>query len=146
MIEPASGKLLGALTTLGPGSRGCSSRSSWTSQGGSGRRASAKGVRRGSEFHLTEYFGPVLGLMRAETLDEALEIQNQVPYGLTAGLHSLDPDEGQAVAGRRGGGQPLRQPGDHGSDRPTPTVRGMEAVERRSRREGWRSELPDRPR
>ena len=33
--------------------------------------------------------------MRAETLGEALEIQNQVPYGLTAGLHSLDPDEGQ---------------------------------------------------
>src|SRR5262249_54215354 len=29
------------------------------------------GIRRGSFFHLTKCFGPVLGLMRAETLDEA---------------------------------------------------------------------------
>jgi RHH-type proline utilization regulon transcriptional repressor/proline dehydrogenase/delta 1-pyrroline-5-carboxylate dehydrogenase len=31
--------------------------------------------------------------MRAEGLDQALEWQNDVPYGLTAGLHSLDPAE-----------------------------------------------------
>jgi RHH-type proline utilization regulon transcriptional repressor/proline dehydrogenase/delta 1-pyrroline-5-carboxylate dehydrogenase len=51
------------------------------------------GVRRGSEFHLTEYFGPVLGLIAADSLEEAIEIQNQVDYGLTAGLHTLDRDE-----------------------------------------------------
>ncbi len=44
-------------------------------------------------YHLTEYFGPVLGIMTARTLEEAIEMQNQVEYGLTAGLHSLDPDE-----------------------------------------------------
>ena len=44
VIEPAAGKLLArAHHNSGRGSRGCSSRSSWTSQGASGRRASAKG-------------------------------------------------------------------------------------------------------
>src|SRR5690606_20483949 len=51
------------------------------------------GVRPGSEFHRIEYFGPVLGIMRARDLDEAIELQNAVDYGLTAGIHSLDPGE-----------------------------------------------------
>ena len=51
------------------------------------------GVKPGSWFHLTECFGPVLGLMRARDLDEAVELQNAVAYGLTAGLHSLDENE-----------------------------------------------------
>jgi RHH-type proline utilization regulon transcriptional repressor/proline dehydrogenase/delta 1-pyrroline-5-carboxylate dehydrogenase len=51
------------------------------------------GVKRGSYFHLTEFFGPVLGVMTAETLEEAISIQDQIEYGLTAGLHSLDADE-----------------------------------------------------
>ncbi len=51
------------------------------------------GVAPGSPFHLTECFGPVLGLMRAAGLDEAIAWQNRPVYGLTAGLHSLDPAE-----------------------------------------------------
>lgn len=51
------------------------------------------GVRPGSWFHKTECFGPVLGLMRAGSLREATEWQNATDYGLTAGLHSLDPEE-----------------------------------------------------
>ncbi|WP_395745644.1 bifunctional proline dehydrogenase/L-glutamate gamma-semialdehyde dehydrogenase [Prosthecobacter sp.] len=51
------------------------------------------GVRAGSWFHLTECFGPVLGLMRAESLAQATEWQNGTAFGLTAGLHSLDPEE-----------------------------------------------------
>ena len=51
------------------------------------------GVRPGSPFHLTECFGPVLGVMRAEHLDQAIAWQNQVPFGLTAGLAALDPAE-----------------------------------------------------
>ena len=31
--------------------------------------------------------------MTAETLEEAIAIQNEVDYGLTSGIHSLDPDE-----------------------------------------------------
>ena len=51
------------------------------------------GVKRGSWFHMNECFGPVLGLMRAENLDEAVAIQNEVDYGLTAGIHTLDESE-----------------------------------------------------
>ncbi|HEX4905228.1 MAG TPA: proline dehydrogenase family protein [Acidimicrobiales bacterium] len=51
------------------------------------------GVRAGSPFHMTECFGPVLGVVRVADLDEALAVQNAVPFGLTAGIHSLDPAE-----------------------------------------------------
>jgi RHH-type proline utilization regulon transcriptional repressor/proline dehydrogenase/delta 1-pyrroline-5-carboxylate dehydrogenase len=51
------------------------------------------GVQPGSWFHQTECFGPVLGLMRARDLDEAITFQNATTYGLTAGLHSLDESE-----------------------------------------------------
>ena len=51
------------------------------------------GVRPGSWFARTECFGPVLGVVRADGLDEAIRIQNDSAYGLTAGLHALDPDE-----------------------------------------------------
>lgn len=93
IIEPANGKLLNALTTLGEGE-------TWAVEpnqlDGTGRLWSPGvryGVRRGSYFHLTEFFGPVLGVMTADTLEEAIAIQNQIEYGLTAGLHSLNPDE-----------------------------------------------------
>ena len=51
------------------------------------------GVRPGSWAHTTEWFGPVLGVMRAASFEQALDWQNAVPYGLTAGLPSLDPVE-----------------------------------------------------
>jgi RHH-type proline utilization regulon transcriptional repressor/proline dehydrogenase/delta 1-pyrroline-5-carboxylate dehydrogenase len=52
-------------------------------------------VQPGSWSHLNEWFGPVLGLMVAPDFATAVEWQNQVPYGLTAGLHSLDEGECQ---------------------------------------------------
>ena len=51
------------------------------------------GVRRGSFFHRTECFGPVLGLMRAGDLDEAIDLANDTPFGLTSGIQSLDDRE-----------------------------------------------------
>jgi RHH-type transcriptional regulator, proline utilization regulon repressor / proline dehydrogenase / delta 1-pyrroline-5-carboxylate dehydrogenase len=51
------------------------------------------GVRPGSHFHTHECFGPVLGLMAAADLDEAIAWQNATGYGLTGGIHSLDDDE-----------------------------------------------------
>src|SRR5690606_33408717 len=56
------------------------------------------GVRRGSFTHQRELFGPVLGVMRAQDLDEAIALANDTPYGLCAGLHSLDPDEQRRFA------------------------------------------------
>lgn len=51
------------------------------------------GVKPGSFTHQTEFFGPVLGMMRADNLQHALELANGTPYGLTSGLHSLDERE-----------------------------------------------------
>ena len=51
------------------------------------------GVQPGSFFHTTECFGPVLGLMRAEDVEAAIELANAVPFGLTGGIHTLDDRE-----------------------------------------------------
>ena len=51
------------------------------------------GVRGGNWFHQNECFGPVLGVMRAANLDEAITLQNATKFGLTAGLHTLDHGE-----------------------------------------------------
>jgi RHH-type proline utilization regulon transcriptional repressor/proline dehydrogenase/delta 1-pyrroline-5-carboxylate dehydrogenase len=42
---------------------------------------------------MTEFFGPLLGVMRADDLDHAIELVNATGYGLTSGLESLDPRE-----------------------------------------------------
>jgi len=51
------------------------------------------GVQPGSWFHQTECFGPMLGLMSAATLEDAIEIANSSEFGLTGGIHSLDHRE-----------------------------------------------------
>jgi RHH-type proline utilization regulon transcriptional repressor/proline dehydrogenase/delta 1-pyrroline-5-carboxylate dehydrogenase len=93
IIEPANGKLLNALTTLGEGESWAVEPRKLDETGRLWSPGVRHGVRRGSYFHLTEFFGPVLGVMTAETLEEAIAIQNQIEYGLTAGLHSLNPEE-----------------------------------------------------
>ncbi len=50
-------------------------------------------VQPGSFTHLNEFFGPVLGIMKANNLQHACRLANQTEYGLTAGLHSLDEGE-----------------------------------------------------
>jgi RHH-type transcriptional regulator, proline utilization regulon repressor / proline dehydrogenase / delta 1-pyrroline-5-carboxylate dehydrogenase len=54
------------------------------------------GVQPGSWSHQNEWFGPVLAVMVAPDFATALKWQNMVPFGLTAGLHSLD--EGECAA------------------------------------------------
>ncbi|HKJ57401.1 MAG TPA: proline dehydrogenase family protein, partial [Nitriliruptoraceae bacterium] len=90
---PPSDKLVRGLTQLDPGE-------SWMLEprplDDSGRLWSPgirDGVAPGSWFHLTECFGPVLGLISVATLDDAIAVQNQVSFGLTGGIHSLDIDE-----------------------------------------------------
>jgi len=91
LIEPASGKLLRALTTLEPHEAWLVRPHQiedrlWTP-------GVKHGIAPGSFFHLTECFGPVLGVMRVDTLEQAIALQNAVPFGLTGGLHSLDDAE-----------------------------------------------------
>ena len=93
LVGQPSPKLLRALTTLEPGEQWLveprcldASRHVWSP----GVRV---GVQSGSWFHLTECFGPVLGVMRADDLDHAIELQNAGEFGLTGGIHSLDEHE-----------------------------------------------------
>ena len=51
------------------------------------------GVRPGSFTHMTEFFGPVLGVMRFDRLADAIALVNQTGYGLTSGIESLDERE-----------------------------------------------------
>ncbi len=93
LVRPPSGKLLEALTRLLPGE-------SWALQP---RQLLGNpflwtpgikwGVQPGSVTHTTEFFGPVLGVMRADNLASAIELVNRTDYGLTSGLESLDTRE-----------------------------------------------------
>ncbi|SJM51357.1 bifunctional proline dehydrogenase/L-glutamate gamma-semialdehyde dehydrogenase [Gulosibacter sp. 10] len=103
IIGKPEGKLLRGLTTLGEGEqwivkpRPVENAGPLSKDGEGGVKlwtpGVRAGVRRGSEYHLTEYFGPILGVMTADTLDEAIDMVNEIEYGLTSGLHSLDRDE-----------------------------------------------------
>ncbi len=50
-------------------------------------------VTPGSFTHLTELFGPMLGVMRFTSLREAIALVNDTGFGLTSGLESLDERE-----------------------------------------------------
>jgi RHH-type transcriptional regulator, proline utilization regulon repressor / proline dehydrogenase / delta 1-pyrroline-5-carboxylate dehydrogenase len=93
LIGPARGPLARHLTTLDDGESWLvepvlvdATRDLWTP-------GIKLGVRAGSHFHTTECFGPVLGIMAAQDLDEAIAWQNSTGYGLTGGIHSLDDGE-----------------------------------------------------
>tara|TARA_B100001964_G_scaffold54305_1_gene61451 strand:+ start:1150 stop:4485 length:3336 start_codon:yes stop_codon:yes gene_type:complete len=93
LIGPATGKLADALTTLEAGERWLLEPRCLDEVGTAWTPGIKIGVTPGSSFHQTECFGPVLGLMAATDLDEAISFQNAVDYGLTGGIHSLDPTE-----------------------------------------------------
>lgn len=94
LIGETNERLLRGLTKLDPGER-------WLVKPRQheldGKTLWSPGVRTGvtedSWFHATECFGPVLGLVFARDLDHALAIQNSSDFGLTGGIHSLDPGE-----------------------------------------------------
>jgi RHH-type proline utilization regulon transcriptional repressor/proline dehydrogenase/delta 1-pyrroline-5-carboxylate dehydrogenase len=58
------------------------------------------GVKPSSFTFQQELFGPVLGLVRADSVEHAFALMNQTPYGLTAGIHSLDEREQEAWLNR----------------------------------------------
>jgi RHH-type proline utilization regulon transcriptional repressor/proline dehydrogenase/delta 1-pyrroline-5-carboxylate dehydrogenase len=51
------------------------------------------GTKRGGYCHMNELFGPVLSVMCAKNLEDAIDIVNATGYGLTSGLESLDERE-----------------------------------------------------
>lgn len=91
VVVPDDPKALRGLTTLSRGEH-------WVLRpqhlgGGLWRPGIRAGVTPGSEYHRTEYFAPVLGVMRVETLQEAIDAVNAVDYGLTSGLQTMDAGE-----------------------------------------------------
>ncbi len=93
VIKPPSGALRRGLTELDPGEEWLVEPAALDGTDQLWRPGVRIGVRPGSWFHRTECFGPVLGVMRADDLDHAVELQNAVDFGLTGGLHSLDDAE-----------------------------------------------------
>ncbi|SMY10702.1 proline dehydrogenase family protein [Brevibacterium jeotgali] len=91
-VDPED-KLLQALTTLEPGEEWLLEPERLDDTGRLWSPGIKTGVAPGSHFHLTEVFGPVLGIMRASSLEEAIDMQNAVDFGLTGGIHSLDAAE-----------------------------------------------------
>ncbi len=51
------------------------------------------GTKSGDFCHMHELFGPVLSVMCADNLEDAIDIVNATGYGLTSGLESLDERE-----------------------------------------------------
>lgn len=91
VISEPDGKLLRGLSVLEPGEQW------WVEPRKLGDALWTPGVRGwvepGSFMHTVECFGPVLGMMRAETLDEAIALVNSIDYGLTSGIHTLEESE-----------------------------------------------------
>jgi RHH-type transcriptional regulator, proline utilization regulon repressor / proline dehydrogenase / delta 1-pyrroline-5-carboxylate dehydrogenase len=93
LIAPPTGKLARALTQLDPNERWLVQPRQIDADGRLWSPGVRLGVRRGSWFHHTECFGPVLGIVAVEDLDEAIDVQNATEFGLTGGLFSLDDGE-----------------------------------------------------
>ncbi|HOC91113.1 MAG TPA: proline dehydrogenase family protein [bacterium] len=93
MIRPPSGDLKKALASLEPGEE-------WAVEP---RPADGNpclwspgvkwNVAPGAHSHMTELFGPVLSVMKAENLAEAVSLIHMTGYGLTSGIESLDERE-----------------------------------------------------
>ena len=93
LIHPPQGDLQKAMTTLEPGESWAlrpemvgKNPHMWTP-------GIKYGVQPGSSTHATEFFGPLLGVMPANSLEQAIERVNMTGFGLTSGLESLDPRE-----------------------------------------------------
>ena len=93
LIRAPGTELLRALTTLEPGEEWLLKPQPLHTHPHLWTPGIKWGVQPGGFTHMTELFGPVLGVMRADSLTHAIALANQVPYGLTSGLHSLDARE-----------------------------------------------------
>lgn len=93
LISPPGAKLMRGLTVLEEGEEWVVQPKAHPDNAYLWSPGIKKGVKMGSFTHQTELFGPVLAVMRAENLDHAIQLANGTPYGLTAGLHSLDERE-----------------------------------------------------
>jgi RHH-type proline utilization regulon transcriptional repressor/proline dehydrogenase/delta 1-pyrroline-5-carboxylate dehydrogenase len=93
LIHPPVGTLKRALTRLEPGESWALKPVNILDNPNMWTPGIKWGVQPGSYTHMTEFFGPLLGVMCADNLDQAIDLINQTGYGLTSGLESLDERE-----------------------------------------------------
>lgn len=93
LIRPPSGDLKWALTELGEGEAWALKPEMKEGNPRLWTPGIKSGVRPGSRSHMAEFFGPVLSVLQAEDLDEAIDLVNSTGYGLTSSLESLDGRE-----------------------------------------------------
>ncbi len=93
LIRPPAGDLENALKVLEPGEEWAVMPQNLQGNPRLWSPGVKYGVRPGSYTHLTEFFGPLLAVLRFDKLGEAVAIVNQTGYGLTSGLESLDERE-----------------------------------------------------
>ena len=79
------------------GSSSMRTSASWRTSAPSSARSSSPMSRRYARVAQEEIFGPVLAVLKASDLDEALQIANGTQYALTGGLYSRSPREHRRV-------------------------------------------------
>jgi alpha-ketoglutaric semialdehyde dehydrogenase len=75
-----------------------------------------EGVAADDEISRTELFGPVTVLYRASSLDDAIALVNDSPYGLTAAIHTASVHRAMRFAERAQAGVVVVNAGTHGSE------------------------------
>ena len=100
LIRPPEGALKKALTRLEPGESWALEPRNLHGHPYMWTPGIKWDVQPGSLTHMTELFGPVLAVMRAEDLEQAIELANRTGYGLTSALESLDRREQDYWTGR----------------------------------------------
>ncbi|WP_319548722.1 bifunctional proline dehydrogenase/L-glutamate gamma-semialdehyde dehydrogenase [Desulfogranum marinum] len=93
LVKPPSGDLKRGLTTLESGEEWALEPEMVDDNPFIWSPGIKYGVQPGSYTHMTEFFGPLLGVMRADNLEHAISLVNQTGYGLTSGIETLDHRE-----------------------------------------------------
>ncbi len=93
LARSADAQQRAALETLGDGERWRVQPRQLDTRGRIWTAGLRDGVEPDSPFHRAEQRVPVLGIMRADTLEHAIELQNSLGFGLSAALYSRDADE-----------------------------------------------------
>ena len=93
LVQPPGGDLERALTRLEPGEEWALKPRNVDGNPHLWTPGIKWNVQPGSYTHMTEFFGPVIGVMKADDLETAIALVNQTGYGLTSGLESLDDRE-----------------------------------------------------
>jgi aldehyde dehydrogenase (NAD+) len=75
-----------------------------------------EGAAPDAEISRTELFGPVIVLYRAHGLEDAIELVNDSPYGLTAAIHTASVHRAMRFAEKAQAGVVVVNGGTHGSE------------------------------